>query len=119
MSRRIGFFEDFKGGDTVLVSLTGSEANVLANELETFAASSEQSLVIRGEEIPGHRVELVAVRACGSSNGSGFRWPCGPSEVGAAADKLRALGRGGPGHHYFELCASEVQLMVSVGEYAY
>ena len=119
MSRRIGFFEDFKGSDTVLLSITAPQASILARELETFAASGSRSLTIESDEIPGHRTTLVAVRECGSGEGNGFRWLCGPAQVVEVAAKLRALGNARKGHHYFELCHSSAQLMVSVGEYAY
>ena len=118
MAPRLGFFDDFKGADTVLLAVTGQEAGELANQLQLFASSSRTSTEIVAEQIPGHEAKLVAVSSPNAET-SGFRWLCGRSEIADIAAKLTALASAVNGHQYFDLLGSEVRLIIAVGEYAY
>ncbi len=116
--RSLGFFKQFKGADTVLLSVSADEARNLAKELQYFAASNLAAMPIAANAVPGHETQLEAVRDARSAEGiSAFRWLCGPTEVGDILAKLSSLESAPEGHQYFELLASEVQLMISVGEY--
>jgi hypothetical protein len=44
-------------------------------------------------------------------------WVCSALDVEDVLGKLSALAEGESGHEYFGLLASEVQLIVSVGQY--
>lgn len=113
----LGFFEQFKGADTVLLSTDSAGVRELARELEQFAASETAALRIPVMPIPGHEADLVAVREVHADGSARFRWLCGPSEVSDIVQKLNSLANSKQGHQYFELVGSKVQLMVSVGEY--
>ena len=115
--RQIGFFEQFKGADTVLVSTTAEDAAALAVELERFAQSQAAAVEVSAAPVPGHEAKLMAVREPRASSDREFRWLCGRFEVPQIIAKLKSLATAGAGHQYFELCGSPVQLMVSVGEY--
>ena len=118
MANTLGFFKDFKGADTVLLSTTAEGAADLAKQLQRFASSSMASLKIEAAEVPEHFTQLFAVReAQALTTGSGFRWLCGPKQIAQIEGKLNALANASSGHQYFELLDSRVQLLVSIGEY--
>ena len=118
MAPIIGFFEQFKGADTVLLSITTEEGRDLAARLQDFAASNAVAMEIDARSVPGHETRLVAVREAQTARGRGeYRWLCGPAELGNIIDKLKSVINVAEGHQYFELVASKVQLMISVGEY--
>lgn len=118
MTRSLGFFRQFKGADTVLLSISQDEARDLARELQNFAASSMPAMPIVANSVPGHETKLEAVREAQPAAGtSAFHWLCGPRQVGDILSKMTSLANASEGHQYFELLGSEVQLMVSVGEY--
>lgn len=115
----IGFFEDFKGADTVLLSISAAQAQALADQLRRFATSDQLSMRIVANVIPAHEVQLVAIReARAAQDDGGFHWLCGPAEVRGISSKLESLANSAHGaHHYFELLGTEVRLLVSIGEY--
>jgi hypothetical protein len=118
----LGFFENFKSSDTVLVSGSANGMCDLAERLREFAASSASVLPIHefAEVAPSHRTKLFAARTSRPSlkgDEQSFCWLCSPSEVESIHGKLMALATGAPGHQYFYLEGANVQLVVSVGEY--
>jgi hypothetical protein len=120
MAPKLGFFEHFKGADTLLLSATAQEVANLAKQLQGFASSPQPSLQIEAAAIPGHPAQLTAVREPrAAGDGREFRWLCGPAEVAEVSSKLNTLAGVGAGHQYFALHGSGVQLLVSIGEYAY
>jgi hypothetical protein len=117
MRPQLGFFEQFKGADTVLLAPTPQEVAALAHQLQQFAQSSATSLQIDAEPIPEHVTHLTVVRELETpAHPSGFRWLCGPAQALDIAGKLTALAAASSGHQYFELLGSRVQLLISVGE---
>ncbi|MFN0315074.1 MAG: hypothetical protein ACKVQA_08555 [Burkholderiales bacterium] len=119
---RLGFFEDFKGADTVLLSGSVLGIRNLVGRIRAFAASSEQELPIHEfAAVSAHQpAKLFVVRTPRTSGGAGnasFAWVCPPLEIEDVLGMLSAIAERGLGHHYFDLLASEVQLIVSVGEY--
>ena len=118
----LGFFEDFKGSDAVLLSGSGGDIRDLAQRLRDFASSSNAALPIHdiASVSPEHPARLFTVRSpltSPAANQLTFHWSCSPSEIEAVSSKLLALVEGPSGHQYFDLVGSDVQLIISVGEY--
>lgn len=113
---KLGFFENFKFGDAVLLSGASQDIQLLVARLVIFVQSQEPELAL-------HSVASVASRhpaqlfASHSSVGTGFRWLCSADELPTIQDKLEALISSGTGHQYFELADTSTTLVVSIGEY--
>jgi hypothetical protein len=119
---RLGFFEDFRGADTVLLSGTALGIHNLVERIRRFAVSSEQELPIHefaavSADQPARLFVVRSPRTCGGVGDASFTWICPPLEVEDILGKLAALGERESGHQYFDLPGSDVQLIVSVGEY--
>ena len=118
MSATLGFFEQFKGADTVLLSTNQGELLEMAERLERFASSRVLFLEIEAVPISGHEAHLVAVRESHApANQRQFHWLCGPRDIPEILEKLRHLAKSTRGHQYFDLLGTNAQLLVSVGEY--
>jgi hypothetical protein len=116
------FCEDFKGTDALLLFGSPSDVRGLAQRLQNFTASSAIALPIHEFSVshPEQSIELFAVRAPGASKKSAvacFAWLLGPPILDDVIAKLEALAEAESGHQYFELLDSDVELIVSVGEY--
>ena len=118
MSLHLGLFQRFKGTDTLLMSGTSADISDLSARIGEFAASDAAILPIHDmARVSAHNsAELFASRTP-HSQATGYVWLCSPDLVPAIQGKLQALASSGPGHQYFDLLDSSVQLMVSVGEY--
>jgi len=118
---RLGFFENFKGTDSVLLAGSSHDIALLSASLNGFVASQESVLPIHSlaSVAPNHSVELFAQRAPSSPQCQPlqFHWLCSPNEYANVQGKLEALATSAHGHQYFELIGSPAQLVVSVGEY--
>jgi hypothetical protein len=119
MTIRLGYFEDFKGSNMLLIALDREDVAILRREL-TMAATQE-------EPHPLHQIALVAQQhparlfvCAGSipfqSGGRDFVWRLNAPEHADADSKLGVLENGSSGHQYFNLEGS-APLIVSVGEY--
>lgn len=112
----IGFFEDFAGADSVL--LTGSPEDIasLSSRLKQFLWSSEQHLPIHTQaNVSVRRPVLLFASRTANVTADSFHWLVSLVEP----EMLEPLVTSGkPGHQYFELAQSKVQLVVSVGEYS-
>ena len=122
MNLRLGFFEDFKFGDSVLLEGSAGDIEQLAARLGTFATSQEDSLAIHSlaSVAPNHPTQLFVSRSTHGSSTRGtsqFSWLCSPEELPTILGKLQPLVMSGSGHQYFDLIRSSAQLIVSVGEY--
>ena len=119
MNLKLGFFPQFKGTDAVLLAGDLEGITELSNALGSFAVSSQNQLPIHGFASISHThpVELYASRS-NEPGVLGFHWLCSPEVLPSIQGKLAALTVSGKGHHYFNLVASPVQLVVSVGEYS-
>ena len=111
----LGFFDNFKGGDKVLLSGGAADVAAVAALLERFVRSGEQSLAIHEHVLfaPRQSVPLFAVAAA-STETSGYSWLCNSQTLPDIMDKLALLDFG---HQYFDLLGTTVELMVSTGEY--
>lgn len=117
MKLKLGFFAEFKFGDSVLLEGTPTDIALLARRLGEFAASSDS-------ELPIHRLASVSARhpvqlfASHIDRGTGgFFWLCSTAEISAIQEKLETLSSAAAGHQYFSLAGSAAHLIVSVGEY--
>jgi hypothetical protein len=124
MPLQLGFFEDFKFGDSVLLEGSACDIEQLALHLGAFVPSQDSALAIHSiaSVAPNHPVQLFVSRSAGSSPPQGegvakFSWLCSPEELPTILDMLQPLVASGSGHQYFNLIGSSAQLIVSVGEY--
>jgi hypothetical protein len=122
MNLRLGFFEDFKFADSVLLEGSAGDIELLASRLDAFASSQEGTLAIHSfaSVAPNHPVQLFASRIARYRQPQGaaqFSWLCSPEELPTILGKLEPLVASGQGHQYFNLVGSSAQLVISVGEY--
>lgn len=121
-SVRIGFFEDFKGADTLLLDVDREGLNKLIAWLQTATSSDRRTPI---SSCPGCVVQaglavdlLRAVDDTGLVRAAGTEFVWQRSEDGWAEviDKLAAM-ESGACHQYLEGPADDVQVMASIGEY--
>jgi hypothetical protein len=111
----LGLFDDFKFGEQVLLSGGATDIGDLAAFLSDFVASGSDATAIHHQAVvsPSHTAKLFAV-ASPDIAVDGHAWLCNPETLPEISGKLASLSSG---HHYFELLATNVELLVSVGEY--
>ncbi|MCA1560660.1 MAG: hypothetical protein LC808_40735 [Actinobacteria bacterium] len=121
-SIRVGFFEDFKGADTLLLDVDHEGLNALIAWLQT-AASSGQKIAL--EHCPGAVVQsgLYVDLSCAPndtglvrSEGTEFVWQRSEEGWVEVIDKLAAMENGAC-HQYLEGPSDDVQVIASIGEY--
>ncbi len=120
MSKRLGYFQDFKGSDMILLSCEATEVSALRTSLSAaMTHGSVFALHDFAEVSARHPVRLFFCPPTAPSRSSdgGFVWILNESEYLEVDLKLEALGRVGVGHQYFDLSQTHTTLMVSVGEY--
>jgi hypothetical protein len=119
---RIGFFEDFKGADTLLLHVDQEGLKVLTEWLQT-ATSSEARIAI--SHCPGAlvqsglHVDLSRApddRGLVRTAGTEFVWQRSEEGWAEVLDKLAAMDTGAC-HQYLEGPSDDVQVMASIGEY--
>ena len=120
MTLQLGFFTDFKWSDSVLLTGTPSDIENLSSVLGQFIESPEQQLPIHklATIAPSHPVQLFAQRISQKLVSPNFTWLCTHESLPDIQAKLLALVHSSNGHQYFDLEGSDVQLIVSVGEYS-
>jgi hypothetical protein len=118
MTLRLGFFQNFKSSDAVLVAGTTEDISSLSSKLSQLNHSTNTELAIHQLAVVSTKypVKLFVTQSNSSSN-SGFYWLCTSPELNNILPKLAALISSGNGHQYFKLAGSNVQLIISVGEY--
>lgn len=114
----LGFFANFKGGDSVLLDGSPEEISHLANHIQEFVDSGiERSHINDFARVrESDNVKLYLSRDL-IRNDSEFQWKCSDDDAKAIREKLMALASATSGHQYFDLFNSKAQLNVSVGEY--
>ena len=110
----IGFFENFKGCDAVLVACSDDGLRRLRGLL---ASPPEGLLPLHefAEVAPNHPAQLFVGPARASDHS--FVWPVSPSNVAHVHAALSSLSQSAHGHHYFGLANSDTRLVVSLNEY--
>ena len=119
---RIGYFNYFKGENTVLLDCDSSEIVVLKERLKKFTSSTDQSMLVQGSRNTREKksVELFLVASAisaKSEKGTAFSWLCTRNEVTEIMAMLSSLIGISSGHHYIELLEPNTQLIISTGEY--
>lgn len=120
MTLHLGYFENFKGADIVLLTcdpvevtpLRGVLADVMAkgipfaiHDLAVVSARNPACLVLCPAAAPFRRVD------------GGFIWRLNHVEFATVDSRLEVLAHVRAAHQYFDLDGSNVRLMVSVNEY--
>jgi hypothetical protein len=120
---RVGFFENFKSGDTLLLDGDSEGLRSLAGTLREL--STVDHLQVALHELPfvevHHGLRIYASRSgrsCGATNqGEGeIAWTCPASAWETAADKVAQLSEGGSGHQYL-VEGPQITVMASSAEY--
>jgi hypothetical protein len=121
-SIRIGFFEDFKGADTLLLDVDQEGLKALIAWLQTAASSGRRiaishcpdALVQSGLQIDLSRGpnDRGLVRTAGTE----FVWQRSEEGWAEVIDKLAAM-ESGACHQYLEGPTDDVRVMASIGEY--
>ena len=119
---RVGFFEDFKGADTLLIDLDHEGLQALiawlhvirSSGLKTAISSCPQSVVQSGLQVELLRAmdDLGIVRNAATE----FIWQRSEEGWAEVIDKLAAMGTGAC-HQYLDGPRDAVQVMASIGEY--
>jgi hypothetical protein len=122
MTLQLGFFENFKFEDSVLLEGSAGDIEQLAAYLEAFAYSQESVLAIHtfASVASNHPAQLFVSRSVRNPPPQGaaqFYWRCSTEELPTILGMLQPLVTSGSGHQYFNLIGSSAQLVVSVGEY--
>lgn len=121
-SIRVGFFEDFKGADTLLLDVDPEALNALIAWLQTVTSSGRRTTI---SSRPGTVVQsglavdlLRAVDDTGLVRAAGTEFMCQRSEEGWAdvIEKLAAMVTGAC-RQYLDGPRDGVQIMASIGEY--
>ena len=123
MTLRLGFFNDFKWGNSVLLTGTPNDIENLSSELGKFVLSNEQQFPIHSLASISNRYPamLFAQREAKNFQNSisaQFSWLCASDVLPDIQANLLSLSHSSNGHQYFELQESGNKLIVSVGEYS-
>ncbi len=124
-SVRIGYFEDFKSSDTLLLEADAEGLRALAETFRSLAAGTLDRLALH--ELPfvqvHHGVQLIATRSNHdrgtrrSDAGNAFLWERDADGWQDAAEKLDVLTQCDGGHHYLDADDDQVVVEISRGEY--
>jgi len=114
---RHGYFNNFKGANTVLLSGLYTEIADLNAQVRTFAQSERTEIALHDFATVSSRHPAHLILSKQPTSSAGFHWVCSIVELVTVQAKLSPLILGEPGHQYFDLVQADTQLMVSVGEY--
>lgn len=122
---RIGYFEDFKSSNTLLLEADAEGLRALAETFRLVAAGTLDGVTLH--HLPfaeaHHGVQLTARRSTHDRGtrradaGSVFLWERTGDGWQDAAEKLDMLAQYEEGHHYLDANEDEVVVQVSIGEY--
>jgi hypothetical protein len=121
MSIRLGYFPQFKGTDTVLLSCETAEVGALRASLsKAMSCGLVTALHGLAEVSVRHPARLWVCPSPATSRPAhgDFSWFLDQTQYLEVDSKLEALESVRTGHQYFELSQPQVRLMVSVGEYS-
>lgn len=110
-------FEDFKGGDTLVLSGQSEAIDALAGVLEELADSKALGIALEDRLPVVGFGQLFVLKEPVPVTGQ-FRWLVPASELLVVAAQVRAVAAGAPAHQYFELLEPETTLLVTAGEYS-
>ena len=113
----LGFFENFKGGDAVVLSAPATDLAALSDLLFKFVQSGDSELALHQYASGANNldVKLFAV-SDDRIRSAGYAWLCNPCTLPEIMTRLGTLVCSG--HQYFDLVYTDVQLIVSTGEYS-
>lgn len=122
---RIGYFEDFKSSNTLLLEADVEGLRALAKMFRSLAGGTLDNLALhKCPFVEVHRgVQLTATRAVRDlgarrvNAGNAFQWERTADGWKDAAEKIEVLAQYGEGHHYFDADEDEVVVQVSRDEY--
>jgi hypothetical protein len=126
MHIRLGYFENFKGADTILVCGDEDGLQWLADNLRTLEDSNAKPVnlhllpfaqVCQGVQLTANPVDReFGVRRIGAE--PSFSWHHSEEGWLESAEKIEVVARGSHGHCYLgETAAGEARVMVSKDEY--
>ncbi len=123
----IGYFEDFKGANTILVCGDGEGLHRLADLLRTLEDPNADPVnphslpfvqVHGGVQLTAYAVSRE-LGVCRIGSGPCFAWHDSEEAWLESAEKIEVVARGSGGHCYLgEAPAGDAVLMVSKGEYS-
>jgi hypothetical protein len=124
-SVRIGYFQDFKSSDTLLLEADADGLRALAETFRSLAAGTLNRLALHGLPFVEvhHGVQLTATRSNRdrgtrhTDGGTAFLWERDATGWEDAAEKLDVLTQCEAGHHYLDADGDQVVVEVSKGEY--
>jgi hypothetical protein len=120
---RLGYFEDFKGDNTLLLDGDADGLGELARILGALAVGERH--VVSVHSLPfvsaENQVELHAHRSPRdigvSKTVDGFQWRRSPEGWAAVVEQILAVREQGRCHQYLDAPSDDVTVMVSSGEY--
>jgi len=123
MTANIGFFQDFKGSDALLIGVAHDSLSDLIDALEPLSRSGRGP--VRVHTLPfitARGVSLVAESAATDqglkkSDGDSFVWARSPEGWAHVLDQMRALEGTNCGHQYLDGPTDECVVILSIGEY--
>jgi hypothetical protein len=114
---RLGYFEDFKGSHTVLLSCSAREVAELRLALRNAMDSNKALAVHQMSDVQVRKqTRLFLGTASAPSIDGSFALRLDRTEFENVDSMLEALEGASAGHQYFSL-PGEITLMLSVGEY--
>lgn len=116
---RLGYFEGFKGVNSVLVSLDPADISQVRLALKaamTGARVALHDLADVSRRYPAH-VFICRDEVATAAEEGHFLWVMGDEQRADADSMLEALEHCESGHQCFQLLPVGVELMISVGEY--
>src|SRR5215475_7787067 len=120
MTLHLGYFENFKDADTVLLSCDPLEVAPLRGVLADVMAKGSPFAIHDLAVVPaGNPARLILCPAAAKFRRAGdeFIWRLNHVEFASVDSKLEVLEHVRAAHQYFNLEHSDVRLMISVGEY--
>jgi len=122
---RIGYFEDFKSSDTLLLETDAEGLRTLAEMFRSLARGTLEGVAVH--DLPfvevHHGVQLTATRGASDLGirradvGNVFLWERTANGWEEAAEKVDVLAQHREGHHYLDTDEDQVVVQVSRGEY--
>jgi hypothetical protein len=121
-SIRMGFFEDFKGADTLLLDVDHEGLKALIAWLRTATSPGRRIAINHCPAAvvqPGLRVDVLSApnkTGLVRTSGTEFVWKRSEEGWAEVIDKLAAM-ESGACHQYLEGPTGDVQVIASIGEY--
>jgi plasmid stabilization system protein ParE len=120
---RIGFFEAFKGANTLLIEVDEEGLASLIDRIADVGRSGKASILGKWSGALTYGSITVAVERATEDAGlivtseRDFVWRRSSDAWAEVSEKLRAMRERGPRHQYFDGPADAVKVMIAIGEY--